>query len=84
MNTPRDDLVKQRKSEREGQILDETIYVWNLNFDTNQRMYEAKTDRRTQRTDLRLQRAGVGVSGRKGWESGISRIPKLAEAKCSI
>ena len=70
MNTPRDDLVKQRKSEREGQIPDETIYVRNLNFDTNQRMYEAKTDRRTQRTDLRLQRAGgrgVGEEGLGVW-----------------
>ena len=44
--------------------------MWNLKYDTNERVCETETDSQTQRADLRLPRAGVG---RAGVEFGVSR-----------
>ena len=44
MVEPRDDHTKQSKSEREGQIPYDITYMWNLKHDTNEHIYETKTD----------------------------------------
>ena len=41
---PRDYHTKQSKSEREIQIPYDITYRWNLKYDTNQHIYETKTD----------------------------------------
>ena len=49
--------------------------MWNnLNYDTNELIYETETD--SQRTDLRLPRVRWG-GGRMGWEFGVSRCKVL-------
>ena len=50
--------------------------MWNLKYDTNEHIYETKTDSQIWRTNLWLPR-GWGGKGGKNWESGISRC-KLA------
>ena len=47
-----------------------TIIMWNLDYDTDELIYETVTDSQTQRTDLWLPRAGEGGME---WESGVSR-----------
>ena len=47
--------------------------MWNLKYDTNERVCETETDSQTQRADLRLPRAGVG---RAGVEFGVSRCKR--------
>ena len=67
MDITRDYRTKLNKSERERQIPYDITYMWNLNYDTNEPIYE--TESRTQRTDLRLPRGrglGEGWSGRLG------------------
>ena len=49
--------------------------MWNnLNYDTNELIYETETD--SQRTDLRLPRVRWG-GGRMDWEFGVSRCKVL-------
>ena len=43
MDGPRD-YHKQSKSGRESQIPYDSTYMWNLKYDTNEHLYEAKTD----------------------------------------
>ena len=50
--------------------------MWNLNYDTNELIYETETDLQTQRTDLWLPRGRRGWEG-KDWEFGISRCKLL-------
>ena len=45
--------------------------MWNLNYDTNEPMYETDTDSQTQRSDLWLPR---------GWEVGEGRSGSLGLA----
>ena len=43
--------------------------MWNLNYDTNELIYETETDPQTQRTDLGLPRGrGWGRDGVGGWD----------------
>ena len=51
-----------------------TIIMWNLDYDTDELIYETVTDSQTQRTDLWLPREGQGG---KDCESGISRCKLL-------
>ena len=44
MDGPRDDHTKWNKSERERQIPYDTIYMWNLKYDTNELIYETETE----------------------------------------
>ena len=44
MDGLRDYDTKQSKSERERQIPYDITYMWNLKYDTNQYIYETKTD----------------------------------------
>ena len=57
---------------QERQISYDSTYMWNLKYDTNERIYETQTDSQTERTDLWLPR-GRGGRGGKDWELGISR-----------
>ena len=43
--------TKQSKSERERQIPYDSIYMWNLKYDTNELTYETQIDSQTERTD---------------------------------
>ena len=49
--------------------------MWNLKYDTNERVYEIETDSWTQRTDLWL--AGGWRGGGMEWAFGISRCKLL-------
>ena len=40
-------LSKRSKSERERQIPNDIIYIWNLKYDTNELIYETETDSQT-------------------------------------
>ena len=58
------------KSKRERQILHHVSYMWNLEYDTNESIYEAKTDSKTQKRGLWLSKGkkdergnGLGVWG---------------------
>ena len=67
---PRDDHTKQRTSERERQIPYGITYMWNVNYDTNQHIYETKRDSQTHRTALRLPWWGwLGGDGLGVWDS---------------
>ena len=72
MDAPRDYHTKCGRPDRERQIPYDIIYMWNLKYDTNEIIYESKTDSQTQRPDLWLpRRKGQGAG--MDWESGISR-----------
>ena len=47
MDGPRDYHTKWSKSERESQITYESTYMWNLKYDTNERIYKTETDSQT-------------------------------------
>ena len=47
MNATRDYHTKWSKSERERQIPYDITYLWNLKYDTNEDIYETKTDSQT-------------------------------------
>ena len=44
MDAPRDYHAKGGRSDRERQIPYAIIYTWNLKYDTNELIYESKTD----------------------------------------
>ena len=54
--------------------------MWNLQYNTNQHIYETLRDSQIKRTGLSLPR-GSGVRGEKIWEFGIS-ICKLLHIEC--
>ena len=66
MDGPRDYHTKGSKSERGRQIPYDITYMWNLKYDTNQHIYETKTDSQIQRTDLWLPRVREGRNGSLG------------------
>ena len=72
MDASRDYHTKRSKSERERQIPYDITYIWNLKYDTNEHIYEPKTDSQIQRTDLQCLRERGGQGG-EDWEFGISR-----------
>ena len=47
MDATRDDHTKWSKSERERQIPHDITYMWNLNYDTNEPIYEREKGSRT-------------------------------------
>ena len=47
MDGPRDYHTKWSKSERERQIPYDITYMWNLNYNTNEHIYETETDSQT-------------------------------------
>ena len=47
MDGPRDYHTKQSKSEKERQIPYDITYLWNLKYDTNERIYETEKDPQT-------------------------------------
>ena len=47
LDRPRDCNTEESKSYRERQIPYDTIYMWNLKYDTNELMYETETDSQT-------------------------------------
>ena len=47
MDTTRDYHTKWSKSEREGQIPHDIIYMWNLKYGTNEPIYKTETDSQT-------------------------------------
>ena len=47
MDEPRDDHRRQSKTQRERQISYDISYMWNLKYDTNECIYEIKTDSQT-------------------------------------
>ena len=58
-------MTKGSKSERERQIPYDIIYMWNLNYDTNELTYETEADSQIQRTDLWLPR---GMDRLRVWD----------------
>ena len=64
-NGPRDDRTKP---ERERQIPEETTYMWNLEYDTNEPIYEAKPGSQAERTDLLPKGRGLGEDGVGVWD----------------
>ena len=44
MDATRDDHTKWSKSERERQIPYDISYMWNLNYATNEPIYETETE----------------------------------------
>ena len=69
-------ILSEVGSERERQIPYDTMYMWNLKYDTNEPIYETEADSQTQRTDLWLPR-GKGGEGGMEWEFGVSRCKLL-------
>ena len=58
--------TKWNKSERERQIPNDIIYMWKLKYDTNELIYETKTDSLTHRIDLWLEAGAWG-----GWTGSL-------------
>ena len=70
MDATRDYHAKWSKSERERQIPYDITYIWNLEYDTDERICATETDSWTQKTDI------VVVKGEKedgrNWVGGWS------------
>ena len=50
INEPRGYRTKESKSGREGQILCDIVYMWNLKYNTNKHIYKTETDRHGEST----------------------------------
>ena len=72
----RDDQTKPSQPETERQIPYYIIYIWNLKYNTNKRIYKRDTDLQTWRADLGLP-VEEGSKGGKDWEFGVSRYRLL-------
>ena len=60
MDGPRDYHTKRSKSSRERQMPYDIIYMWNLNYDTNEHIYKTETENRL------VVAKGEGEWGREG------------------
>ena len=58
---------------RERQISYNITYMWNLKYDTNQHIYETKTDSQIQRIDFVVAKQGW-IRGGKEWDQQSSTI----------
>ena len=68
MAAARDYHTKWRKSERERQLPYDNTYMWNLNDDTSELIYETDTESQTQRTDWWLSRGDAWRKNEvEGW-----------------
>ena len=66
MDTTRDDHSKW--SQKEKDKYHDITYMWNLNYDTDEPIYETETESQTRRIDWWLQAVGVwGRDGVRGW-----------------
>ena len=67
MDATRDYHTKRSESEKERQIPYDTVYMWNLNYDTKEPIYQ--TESLTQKTDWCLpgERGYWGKDGVGGW-----------------
>ena len=54
MDEPTDYYTKLNKSHEERQILQDITYMWNLKNNTNELIYETKTDSQTLKKNLWL------------------------------
>ena len=57
-------IILWSKSDRERQILYDISYMWNLENSTNELIY--KTDRRTEKTNIWLQKGRCGRKDKLG------------------
>ena len=57
-------MLSEVKSERERQILHDITCMWNLNYDTNESIYETESHRHIEQTGSC--QGGGGWSGRLG------------------
>ena len=64
IDEPRNYHTEPSKSERERQMPDDIIYMWNLKYDTNEPMYEKETDSQTKEQTGGFQEGGEW--GREG------------------
>ena len=77
MDGPRDDHTKWSKSDREGQILYDVTYMWNLKYDTNELIHKTAT-RLIDREQTCGCQGGEGVG--EGWSGSLG----LADANYYI
>ena len=47
MDATRDYHTQWSKAERDGQIINDVTYMWNLKYDTNELIYKIETDPQT-------------------------------------
>ena len=47
MDATRDYHTQWSKAERDGQIINDVTYMWNLKYDTNEIIYKIETDQQT-------------------------------------
>ena len=66
MDEPRDDHAKWSRSERERQIPYDITYMWNLKYDTNERIYETKNSHKYREQTCGCQGGGVVGEGGTG------------------
>ena len=67
MDGPRGYHTKWSKSKRERQIPYDINYMWDLKYDTNEPIYETKTDRHREQTCGCQGGGGVG----EGWIGSV-------------
>ena len=56
-------ILNEVSKKKDRQIPYDITYTWNLNYDTNEFIYEIETDLQTQRTDLQFPRSGMWGEG---------------------
>ena len=66
-------IILSEGSQCKRQIPYGITYIWNLNYNTNQHIYETRTDSQIYRTDLRLPR-GWGREGLGVWDQQMQSI----------
>ena len=80
MDGPRDYHTKRSKSERERVIPCDITYMWNLKYDTNEHIYETKTDSQIERTDLWMPRGRRGGGGKDPvWKIILEKYTKIVK-----
>ena len=61
MDGPGNDHTKWSESDRERQIPYEITYMWNLNYDTNELIYETETDIESRLVTAKEEGVGKGM-----------------------
>ena len=67
MDGPRDYHTKWNKAEGERQILYDITYIYNLKYDTNERIYETETDSQRE-NKLVVAKGGGGREWLRVWD----------------
>ena len=68
-------IILSKISQRERQIPCDITWMWNLKYDTNERICETEINSQIQRTDFLPRKRGGGAG--KNWEFRISRCKLL-------